>query len=412
MAIEQGDCIALDDKDPLAFCRHRFLIPDDKIYLDGNSLGALPKAALPALDTAIQNEWGDGLIQSWNTAGWFDLPLTLGNRICELVGAAIDQIVVCDNTSINLYKAIHAGLAINSDRHRIIAHKGDFPTDLYMIEGAAKSSGRDIAIDLIEDESDIENLFNNDIAVAVLSHINYKTGALLDMETVTRKAHAAGVLVIWDLCHSAGALPVELDRCNADFAVGCSYKYLNGGPGAPAFVYAATRHHQLLQQPLSGWWSHANPFGFEPGYRATNGIKRMLSGTQPVLSLRAIGAGIDTFDGVQMQQIRQKSSALCALFIELSQQMCGDSVTVIGPTDIARRGSHVSLAHEQGFAIVQAMIARGVVGDFRAPDLMRFGFAPLYIQYQQIWEAVDVMRQCIESRVWQHPQFLKTGAVT
>lgn len=413
MKLTAEDCIALDQQDPLGFCRDRFVVEPGRIYLDGNSLGALSTTAAHAIATTITDEWGKDLIQSWNKAGWFELPVRLGDRIGGLVGAAAGQIVVCDNTSINLYKALHAALALNPGRSRIIAHRGDFPTDLYMIQGAASSCGRPVSVELIDNEEDVARRFDDQVAVAVISQVNYKSSALQDMAAVTRAAHANGAMVVWDLCHSAGAMPLQLDQCEVDFAVGCTYKYLNGGPGSPAFVYAASRLHEKMRQPLCGWWSHQNPFDFCPDYKPANGIKRMLSGTQPILSLRGVECGLDTFQDVSMTDIRQKSMALCGLFIKLVQQECGDAgLEIIGPGAESDRGSHVSIAFTQGYPVIQAMIEQGVTGDFRAPDLMRFGFAPLYTGYAQIWNAVAILKSCVERQVWLEPRYNRVAAVT
>ena len=413
MKITQHDCAVLDQQDPLGYCRDRFNLAPGIIYLDGNSLGALPASAPARLQQTIDNEWGIDLIQSWNRAGWFDLPAVLGDRIGSMVGAEPGRIVVCDNTSINLIKALHATLGLNKARNRIIAHRGEFPTDLYIIQSAAESCGREISVDLLENEQDIVNQFDHDVAVAVLSQVNYKTGKLLDMAEITLAAHEAGVQVIWDLCHSAGVLPIELDRCEVDFAVGCTYKYLNGGPGAPAYIYAASAHHEAMGQPLTGWWSHSNPFDFSPQYSPAKGIKRMLSGTQPILSLRGVGCGLDTFENVSIVDLREKSVSLCSLFIRLIRQQCaGFGLEIIGPENGEKRGSHVSIAFKHGYPIVQALIEKGIVGDFRAPDLMRFGFAPLYLGYQQIWDAVAMLEHCLKQEVWNDPKYHQVASVT
>lgn len=413
MKLTRNDCIALDQKDPLGKCRKRFRIPSDTIYLDGNSLGALSVETASSLTHTVEYEWGHELIQSWNKAGWFELPSRLGDRIGAIIGAEAGQVVVCDNTSINLFKALHTALAINQGRHRLLAHKGDFPTNLYIIQGAATSCGREISVELQDNERDIAACFDHDVAVAVLSQVNYKTGAILDMEKISQAAHKYGVLVIWDLCHSAGVLPVALDQHEADFAVGCTYKYLNGGPGAPAYIYAASRLHAHLTHPLAGWWSHADPFAFSHHYTPSAGIKRMLSGTQPVLSLRGVGCGLDTFAGISIADIRAKSIALCKLFIDLVRQECtGFELNVVGPENAIDRGSHVSVAFKHGYGVVQAMIEKGVVGDFRAPDLMRFGFAPLYIGFAQVWDAVAILKQCLIEEAWLNPKYNRLAIVT
>ena len=413
MAISREDCISLDRQDPLREYRDRFQIPEDLIYLDGNSLGALPKHTPQNLSRVIEREWGEDLIRSWNTAGWFELPGLIGDRIGNLVGAAPGQIVVCDNTSVNIFKTLHAALALNPGRNRIVADRGDFPTDLYMVEGAARSAGRDVEVVLIDAEHDVMTAFDDSCAVVLLSEVNYRTGFRLDMAGITAAAHRLGIIVIWDLCHSAGAMPIALDHCEADFAVGCTYKFLNGGPGAPAFVYAAERHHGRLTQPLQGWWSHQSPFAFETGFQPASGIKTMLTGTQPIISLQGVAGGLDTFDGVDLEQLRDKSVQICSVFSELVLEKCGPhGVSLCGPEDPDKRGSHVAFHFEHGFAVVQAMIAQGVIGDFRAPDLMRFGFAPLYLSFEQAFDAATIMQRCIEAEVWEDSRFQKVGAVT
>ena len=413
MSISLEDCIARDRADPLGFCAQRFHIDPGTIYLDGNSLGALPADTAPTVLSTTEQEWGIDLIQSWNKADWYHLPATLGDRIGRLTGAESGQIVVCDNTSINLFKCLHAALAMNPERSRIVAHKGDFPTDLYMIQGVATSASRSIETVLVEGEEDILPALDQDTAVAVVSQVNYKSGRIQDMEALSSHARDRGVILIWDLCHSVGVMPIELDRAGIDFAVGCTYKYLNGGPGAPAFVYAANRHHSKLFQPLCGWWSHASPFDFSTDYKPSAGIKRMLTGTQPVLSLRGVGCGLDTFNDIDMAMVRRKSMALCSLFIDLVNQQCeGLGISVLGPDNVSLRGSHVSLEFDQGFSVIQAMTEQGVIGDFRAPNLMRFGFAPLYISYRQVWDAVTVLRHCINKAPWNEPRYNQRSAVT
>ena len=338
---------AMDAADPLRGFRARFLLPEGVIYLDGNSLGAASPEAFAELQKAATEEWGQGLIRSWNTAGWFDLPLLLGDRIGRLIGAAGGQTVVADTTSINIYKALHAALALRPDRNVIVAEGGSFPTDLYMAEGVASTRpGTTLRLEGV-DAPNIEDLIDGKAAVVLVNHVNYKTGALRDMAALTRKIHEAGALAIWDLCHSAGALPVDLDDANADFAVGCTYKYLNGGPGSPAFVYAAHRHHADIVQPLSGWWAHARPFAMERSFADSQGIRRFQCGTQPILSLRALKGALDIWDEVDMAALRQKSIALTDLFIALVEARCGRHGVVLETTrDGTRRGSQVSFAHD------------------------------------------------------------------
>ncbi|KRA00211.1 kynureninase [Mesorhizobium sp. Root157] len=403
----------MDATDPLRAFRSRFVLPDGVIYLDGNSLGAASPAVFAELQKAATEEWGQGLIRSWNSAGWFDLPLQLGDRIGRLVGAAKGQTVVADTTSINIYKALHAALALRPGRSVIVAESGSFPTDLYMAEGVASTRpGTKLRLEGV-DAASIEELIDENTAVVLVNHVNYKTGALRDMEGLTGKIHAAGALAIWDLCHSAGALPVDLDAAKADFAVGCTYKYLNGGPGSPAFVYAAERHHAGIVQPLSGWWAHARPFAMEVNFAGGEGIRRFQCGTQPMLSLRALKGALDVWDGVDMQALRHKSIALTDLFIELVEARCGKHGVALETTrDSERRGSQVSFAHANAYEVMQALIERGVIGDFRAPSTMRFGFTPLYTSYRDVWQAVAILEEILDSGWWKEPRFAVRSAVT
>ncbi|MGB3387684.1 MAG: kynureninase [Pseudaminobacter sp.] len=404
---------ALDASDPLRRMRERFILPEGVIYLDGNSLGAASKAAFTELEIAAKEEWAQGLIRSWNSANWFELTQQLGDNIGRLIGAAPGETVVTDTTSTNVFKALHAALSLRLGRSVIVAEGSSFPTDLYMAEGVA-ATRPDIRIRLEGvDGPAIEDLIDDSVAVVLVNHVNYRSGELRDMAALTRKAHEAGAVIVWDLCHSAGALPVDLNGADADLAVGCTYKYLNGGPGSPAFIFGAKRHHRDLRQPLSGWWGHAKPFAFEQGYEADPGIRRFLCGTQPILSLRALKGALEIWDDVDMALLRQKSIALGDLFIELVEAHCGRfGVKLASPRDGALRGSQVSFAHEHSYAIMQALIERGVIGDFRAPDVMRFGFAPLYIGYRDVWNAVDALRDILETGAWREPRFAVRAAVT
>lgn len=404
---------AMDAADALRPMRDRFVLPDGLVYLDGNSLGVASSAAFGALQTAASEEWGQDLIRSWNTAGWFDMPLELGDRVGRLIGAAAGQTVVCDTTSINIYKALHAAMALRPDRSVIVTEGGSFPTDIYMAEGVVSTRpGASLRLEGV-DAPTIEELIDGDVAVVLVNHVNYKSGELRDMAALTKKAHEHGALVIWDLCHTAGALPVDLDGANADFAVGCTYKYLNGGPGAPAFVYAATRHHGDIRQPLSGWWGHARPFAFEKHYAAGQGIRRFLCGTQPILSMRALKGALDIWDEVDMAALRQKSLGLTDLFIALVEDRCAAyGLELESPRDRAKRGSQVSFSHPHAYEIMQALIARGVIGDFRAPSTMRFGFTPLYVSYADIWRAVEILEEILRTGAWQDARFAVRSAVT
>jgi kynureninase len=404
---------AMDAADVLRPMRDRFILPEGLIYLDGNSLGAASPAAFGELQKAATLEWGQGLIGSWNKAGWFDMPVELGDQIGRLIGAAPGQTVVCDTTSINIYKALHAAMGLRAGRPVIVAEGGSFPTDLYMAEGVA--STRPDAVLRLEgvDASTIEELIDEQVAVVLVNHVNYKSGELRDMAALTKRAHDAGALVVWDLCHTAGALPVDLDGAGADFAVGCTYKYLNGGPGSPAFIYVAERHLANAHQPLSGWWGHARPFAFEQGYAADSGIRRFQCGTQPILSLRALKGALDIWNDVDMYALRAKSIALTDLFIQLVEARCaGHGLTLESPRDGTRRGSQVSFMHDSAYQIMQALIARGVVGDFRAPSTMRFGFTPLYIGYRDVWRAVDVLEDILRTGAWRDERFAVRAAVT
>ena len=424
------DCQQRDSADPLRSLRDLFSIPDGVIYLDGNSLGVMPKAAAARAAKVVSQEWGQGLIRSWNSAGWFNLPQRLGNQIAPLIGAGADQVVATDSTSINLFKVLSAALSIvaqdNPARRTILSERSNFPTDLYIAEALCAERG--FELQLVEPE-DIAASLTSDLAVLMLTHVNYRTGAMHDMHALTQAAHAAGALVVWDLAHSAGAVPVDLRGAGADFAIGCGYKYLNGGPGAPAFVWVNPSHAERFWQPLAGWWGHATPFTFTPDYRPAPGINRYLCGTQPIVSLSLLECGLDAFKAAEalggMAALRSKSLALTDLFIALVEQRCeGFGLGLATPRAHAQRGSQVCLTREHAaggsgaFAIVQALIARGVIGDFRAgdggihKDILRFGFTPLYIGFEDVWNAVEHLRQVLQSGEWQKPEFNQQHAVT
>ncbi len=401
-----------DENDPLAAFRERFHLPENLIYLDGNSLGPAPKAAFDGFRQVIEQEWAVGLIGSWNSAGWFAAPKALGDRLGGLLGAAPGQIVVCDTTSINIYKALGAALGLRPDRPVIASELDSFPTDLYMLDGISSARNMDVRL-LGRDGDSLADLIDDQVAVVLLSHVNYRTGKLFDMAAINALAHQAGALIIWDLCHSAGILPIELDQVETDFAVGCTYKYLNSGPGAPAYIYAAERHLNDARQPLSGWWGHARPFAFEPAYDAHPGIEKFLCGSQPIISLHGVKAGLGAMEGVSMADIRQKSLALTGLFMDRCAPLCEAYGLVLNtPQDDAGRGSQVSYTFEHGFAVIRAMIDRGVVGDYRQPGLMRFGFAPLYLRYQDVINAAETLKSCLQDKVWQNPKYNERSAVT
>jgi kynureninase len=413
------DCEHLDAQDPLVALRHQFALPPNKIYLDGNSLGVLPRATAQRVADVVQREWGEHLIESWNTAHWIDLPQRLGNKLAKLVGAGANELVVADSTSVNLFKVLSAALSMaradNPQRRVILSERDNFPTDLYIAESLARERGFELV--LADAPEQIEpRLAQGDVAVLMLTQVNYRTGRLHDLAALTDAAHEAGALAVWDLAHSAGALPVHLKRDDADFAVGCGYKYLNGGPGAPAFVWVHPRHADRFGQPLAGWMGHAAPFAFTPGYTPAPGITRYLCGTPPVISMAALECGIDTVLAAEplggMEALRSKSLALTEVFMRLVAERC-DGLRTITPHDSQHRGSQVSLVRDEGaYAIVQALIARGVIGDFRAPDVLRFGFTPLYLRFVDVWDAVEHLHQVLESGEWKQERFNKKAAVT
>lgn len=410
-------CLIADQQDPLAGFRQRFDLPANTFYLDGNSLGVLPKGALERSRQVITGEWGHDLIRSWNTAGWFDMPARLGDKLAPLLGAGPGETVVTDTTSLNLFKALAAALRIQQQAHPqrkvILSERDNFPTDLYMIQGMIEFLQQGYELRLIDEALPLEQALDEDVAVLLLSHVNYRTGYLYDMAAVTRSAHQRGALAIWDLAHSAGALQVDLNGADADFAVGCTYKYLNGGPGSPAFIWVAPRHQNAFWQPLSGWWGHAKPFEMAADYAPAQGIRRFLCGTQPIVSLALVECGLDVARQVDAQQLRAKSLALTDLFIELVEQRCGGHpLTLITPREHARRGSHVSFRHPQGFAVMQALIANGVIGDYREPEVLRFGVTPLYLSHADIWDSVEILREILDSGSWDKPEFHRRGAVT
>ena len=425
------DCQQLDLQDPLRELRDQFVLPSGLIYLDGNSLGMLPKATAARVAEVVAQEWGQGLIRSWNGAGWVDLPQRLGDKIAAMVGAGPGQVVATDSTSINLYKVLSAAMSIAQQdapaRRRVLSERSNFPTDLYIAQALCRERG--FTLELVEAE-EIAGKLGDDLAVLMLTHVNYRTGAMHDMAALTAAAQAAGALTVWDLAHSAGAVPVALLEARADFAIGCGYKYLNGGPGAPAFVWVNPVHAERFWQPLAGWWGHAAPFEFSPDYRPAPGIKRYLCGTQPIISLTALECGLAVFEQAQalggMTALRAKSLALSDLFIELVAQRCqGQGLGLATPLVHDQRGSQVCLTREYdadgrsgAYAIMQALIARGVIGDFRAGDgrqhrdILRFGFTPLYIGFEEVWQAVEQLGQVLDSGEWQQPEFNQPQAVT
>jgi len=441
--ISRDDCARRDDADALAPLRQQFMLPEGVIYVDGNSLGALPRATPARVAAAVQQEWGDGLIRSWNDAGWITLPQRVGDRIGALIGARPGETVAADSTSVNLFKVLSAAARIvqadQPSRRVIVSERQNFPTDLYIAEGLCRDLGWQL--ELLEPAAIVARLAAGrgaDVAILMLTQVNYRTGALHDMAAMTTLAHTAGALTVWDLAHSAGALPVDLNGAGADFAIGCGYKFLNGGPGSPAFVWAHPRHADRFWQPLSGWMGHAAPFTFQPGYRPAPGIARFLCGTPAVLSLTALECGVDTLHAAEalggMAALREKSVALTELFIVLVDERCASlGFALASPRDARSRGSQVSLTYSdsetstdgasQGYAIMQALIARGVIGDFRAgtladahgpalPDILRFGFTPLYLRFVDVFDAVVHLAQVVASGEYREARFNKRSAVT
>jgi kynureninase len=423
--ISRETCAARDAADGLAPLRSLFAMEavdaEGVIYLDGNSLGVLPKATSARLRAVAEVEWGQGLIRSWNTAGWITLPERIAGKIAPLIGAAPGEVIVADSTSINLHKILHAALAArNINRVRILSERTNFPTDLYIADTLAKQNGLEL---VLADTTTISEQLDDRVAIVMLTHVNYRTGYMHDMRAISRAARDAGALIVWDLSHSAGAVPVDLQRSEADFAVGCGYKYLNGGPGAPAFAWAHSEHIAWMddtkwRQPLSGWLGHAAPFTFSSEYQPGWGMTRFACGTPPVLSMAALECGVDTVlaaeDAGGITAIREKSIALTQLFIDLVERRCGGhDLTLASPRAAANRGSHVSFAHPtHGYEIMQALIARRVIGDFRAPDLLRFGFTPLYTRFVDVWDAVDRLSAVLHSGEWREARFSVRAAVT
>lgn len=390
--------------------RALFDLPEGVVYLDGNSLGPLPRAVPERVGRAMREEWGGMLISAWNRAGWMEMPRRVGDRIARLIGAEQGSVVMGDTLSIKVYQAIAAALDMNPERRVILSDSGNFPTDLYMAEGLCRTLGPGYALKVVAPE-EVAGAIDESVAVLMLTEVDYRTGRRHDMAALTAQAHAAGVLTVWDLAHSAGAVPLDLAGAGADFAVGCTYKYLNSGPGGPAFIYVAPRHADRAVPALSGWHGHAAPFAFDLSYRPAAGIERMRVGTPPILQLAALDAALDVWDGVEMADIRAASLSLADRFIEGVQAACPD-LRLVTPRDPALRGSQVSFAHPEGYAIVQALIARGVVGDFRAPDILRFGITPLYIGAAEIDRAVAIMAEVMEKGLWDRPEYKVRAAVT
>lgn len=398
----------LDAADPIAPFRERFVLPDGVIYLDGNSLGALPRSTMAAMERVVREEWGRGLIRSWNTASWFEMAKRIGDKIAPMIGAGPHEVIACDSTSVNLFKLIGAALDMRPGRRVVLSEPGNFPTDLYMVAGLERQG---LAERRLAPREVLAEALHDDVGLLMLTHVHYKTGAMHDMAALTEAAHEAGALVLWDLSHSTGAVPVDLTAVGADFAVGCGYKYLCGGPGAPAFAYVAERHHADLAQPLTGWFGHAAPFAFSDDYEAAPGVERLLCGTSPVLGLTALEVGVDLVAEIGIGRLHAKSRALSEFFLE-----CLDAQSIeldlVSPGDSSARGSQLSFRHEHAYPICQALIARGVIGDFRAPDVLRFGFAPAYLSFIDMADAAYHLAEVLKRGEWRRDEFNRRAAVT
>ncbi|MGU9819596.1 kynureninase [Pseudomonas sp. LF090] len=413
----RSHCQALDAQDPLAPLRRQFALPEGVIYLDGNSLGARPVAALARAQQVLAQEWGNGLIRSWNSAGWADLSQRLGNRLAPLIGARDGEVVITDTTSINLFKVLSAALSVQRQRQPgrkvIVSEASNFPTDLYIAEGLAELLQQGYSLRLVNSPDELPQAIDQDVAVVMLTHVNYKTGYMYDMQALTALSHECGALSIWDLAHSAGAVPIDLHKARADYAIGCTYKYLNGGPGSQAFVWVNPLLVDVVRQPLSGWFGHTRQFAMEAQYAPSAGIARYLCGTQPITSLAMVECGLEIFAQTDMASLRTKSLALTDLFIALVEARCAaHGLVLITPREHARRGSHVSFEHPEGYAVIQALIARGVIGDYREPRIMRFGFTPLYTSFTEVWDAVEILGDILDTGTWDQPQFKVRNSVT
>jgi kynureninase len=410
--LDRAHCEILDRDDPLAEFREQFLLPEDVIYLDGNSLGALPKAVPSRIRRVVAEEWGEGLIRSWNAAHWIDLPRRVGDKIAPLIGAEPGEVVAADSTSVNLFKLLSAALELQKGRSVILSEADNFPTDLYVAEGVRDQLGRDHELRLVAAD-ELTTAISEETAVVMLTHVNFRTGLRHDLEALTAAAHRQGALMLWDLSHSVGAMPLALRRAGADLAVGCGYKFLNGGPGAPAFLFVRRDLQERIRQPLSGWMGHREPFAFATGYDPAEGIARTLCGTPPILALAALDAALDLWQEVDLSALRRKSISLSELFIAVAEQRClGLGLALASPREAERRGSQVSFSHPEGYAVMQALIAEGVIGDFRSPDLLRFGLTPLYLRHVDVFDAAETLARVLSDRRWDREEFRRRAAVT
>jgi kynureninase len=402
----------LDVNDPLRAMRERFELPESVVYLDGNSLGALPRRVVDAVARTVKDDWGAGLVRSWNGADWIGLPSRVGALIAPLIGAQPDQVIACDSTTINIHKLVSAATQLRPGRDVFVCERTNFPSDSYAVHRIAATYGATVLEADADDMLDVIEQAGSRLAVVELTHVHYKTGRMHDMRAVTDTTHRHGGLTVWDLAHSAGAVPVELDACGADFALGCGYKFLNGGPGAPAFAYVADRHLANVENVLPGWMGHAQPFDFTHTYTAAPDIRRMLTGTPYVLSMVALEAALLDWADVDINAVRAKSIALSELFIDLVAELDHHGFGLASPRNAALRGSQVSLTHPEGYAIMQALIDRGVIGDFRAPDILRFGLTPLYTRFVDVWDACDALGDVMRDQTWNDERYQTRKAVT
>ncbi|HEV1998853.1 MAG TPA: kynureninase [Candidatus Dormibacteraeota bacterium] len=409
---DREECVQLDAADPRRALRDEFDIDPALVYLDGNSLGALPRAAARRVAEVVEEQWGRGLVRSWTDAGWIDAPVRLGAKVASLIGAAADEVICADSTSVNLFKLLAAALGAQSNRRVILTEQSNFPTDIYMAEGLVELAERGWRVRRVL-RSQLEEALDGDVAVMMLTHVDYTSGYVHDMRGLTAAARAAGVLTLWDLSHSAGALDVDLGGCGVDLAVGCGYKYLNGGPGAPAYLFVSRRLHGVAGSPLWGWMGHANPFEFSPTYQAAPGVRGFAAGTPPIIAMAALEAALDLWAAVDIRQVRQKAADLTDTFIALAdERLEGLGVEVMSPRLARLRGAQVALRHPQAYAVMSALRERGVIGDTRPPDVMRFGFAPLYTRFTDAWDAVDAVLEVLVSEGWREQRHARRLSVT
>ena len=411
--IKLEDLKYLDKQDPLSRYREEFFLPKNTIYFDGNSLGPVPTKTIKNLNKTINEEWGKDLINSWNKANWINLPQALGDKIAPLLGAKSGEVVVVDSTSLNLFKVLTSALRLNKNRKKVVSESTNFPSDLYILEGVNGMLNNHYECQLIDDDINFEKYIDSSTAVVMLSHINYKTGRISDMKKITDYAHQQGALVVWDLSHSVGVIPMDLHNIGVDFAVGCTYKHLNGGPGAPGFLYVHSDLIAIVSQPLSGWLGHSDPFAFETKYTPANNINKFICGTPSILSYKAVESALDIFDEISLEQVREKSIQLSELFIKLIQQECGDfGFELFSPIDAALRGSQISYKHENAYPIMQSLISRGIIGDYREPNILRFGISPLYMRHEDVWSAIICLKNIMQSNEWDSSNFKIRNYVT